>query len=123
MDFENIAIGKNIARFRRLKEKKAFDVAQQLGMTEANYTKYERGETAITIDFIKRVADILEIEPLKMISSTPNNIIQQVTNSPIAIQENSTFQTVNEKQTEMMIQLMESVVKLNERIVVLQEKK
>ncbi|NCX96232.1 MAG: XRE family transcriptional regulator, partial [Chitinophagia bacterium] len=64
---DNVAIGQNIAKFRRLKELKALDVAEQLGLKESAYTKYERGETAITIDFIQRIADILEISPFNIL--------------------------------------------------------
>ncbi|MBS1746117.1 MAG: helix-turn-helix transcriptional regulator [Bacteroidetes bacterium] len=41
---DNLTIGRNIAKFRKLKDIKAFDMAERLGLKEATYTKYERGK-------------------------------------------------------------------------------
>jgi len=119
---DNLTIGQNIAKFRKLKDFKAFDIAERLGMKEATYTKYERGETAITIDFVQKVADVLEVDVLQILTTSPSNILQNITNSPIAIQHHSTFQTYNEQQTQTMLTLMETVVKVNERLLTLLEK-
>jgi transcriptional regulator with XRE-family HTH domain len=123
MQLENLVIGRNIAKYRKMKDLKALDVASQLGMKEAAYTKYERGETAITIDFVQKVATVLEANPLHLLSASPGNFLESITNSQIAIQENSTFHTTNDEQTKMMLKLMESVVTMNERILNLLEKK
>ena len=122
MHIDNKTVGQNIAKFRRLKEIKAFDIATQIGMKEAAYTKHERGETAISIDFIQKVAEILEINPLAIISASPGNFLHSITNSSIAIQENSTFQTTNEKQTALMLKLLENVSLVNERLLDYMEK-
>lgn len=53
----NDTIGQNIANLRKLKGIKAFEMAKRLNMKESTYTKYERGETAITIEFIDKVAN------------------------------------------------------------------
>jgi transcriptional regulator with XRE-family HTH domain len=119
---DNLTIGQNISKFRKLKDLKASDIASQLGMKEAAYTKYERGETAITIDFVQKVATILEIDPLQILATSPSNILQNITNSPIAIQHHSTFSTYNEQQIQLMLKLVESVVLLNERLMKIIEK-
>ena len=106
-----------------MKGLKASDVAARMDMKEATYTKYERGETGITVDFIQKIAEILEISPLKLLSANPSNFLESITNSQIAIQDNSTFQTCNDKNNEMLLKLMESVLKLNERIILLLEGK
>ena len=123
MELDNLTIGQNIAKFRKIKDLKAFDIAERLGMKEAAYTKYERGETAITIEFVQKVAEILEMNPLQILTTSPSNILENITNSPIAIQHHSTFQTYNEQQSQLMLKLIESVVTLNERLVSLLEKK
>ncbi len=120
---ENESIGRNISMFRKLRDIKAFDMAERLGMKEATYTKYERGETKITIDFVQKVAEELKVDPIQMLSTNPSHIIENVTNSPIAIQNNSTFQTTNDQQTQMMMKLMESVMVVNERILKLLEER
>jgi len=54
---ENKTIGRNLYKFRKVNEKKASEVSDYIGITEAAYTKYERGETQITIDVIQKVAE------------------------------------------------------------------
>lgn len=120
---DNLTIGQNIAKFRKLKDIKAFDMADRLGMKEAAYTKYERGETAITIDFVQKIAEILEINPLQILTTSPSNILENIQHSSIAIQHHSTFQTYNEQQIQLMLKLVESVVMMNERLVALLERK
>ena len=52
---ENKTIGRNISLYRKIREMKALEVADLLGMKEATYTRYERGEASITIDFIELI--------------------------------------------------------------------
>lgn len=123
MELDNQVIGKNIARLRKLKDIKAFDMAERLGMKEAAYTKYERGETSITLDFVQKVSQELDVDPITMLTTTPANIFENFTNSPVAINGNSTLHTIHEQQTLMMIKLMESIVSMNEKIVLLLQSK
>ena len=123
MDLENVVVGHNIAKYRKLKEIKAHDIAEQLGMKEATYTKYERGETAITIDFIQKVAAILEANPLHLITASPNNFLESINHSSFTFNGDSTYQTTNEQQTAIMLKLMENIIAVNERMVVLLERK
>jgi len=117
---ENEAIGRNISMFRKIRGIKAFDMADRLGMKEATYTKYERGETKITIDFVQRVAEELKVDPFKLLSTTANQVIENVSNSAIY----GNYQTTNEQQTQMMMKLIESIMALNEKVMkMLEEKK
>lgn len=120
---DNRAIGRNISMYRKIRGIKAFDIAEQLGMKEASYTKYERGETQITIEFVQKVAEILKVDPLQILTVSPSNFIENVHYSPIAIQGENHYQNTNEEQTKLMLKLMESVTQLNERLVSLLEKK
>lgn len=119
---ENKAIGRNISRFRKFRDKKAFEVAEYIGIGEAAYTKYERGESKITIDFIQKVAEFLNIDPFTIMSASEGHILENISNSPIAIQTNSTFSTTNEKQNEAILTLIDNVVEMNKRIMDLLEK-
>ncbi|MES3017438.1 MAG: helix-turn-helix transcriptional regulator [Bacteroidota bacterium] len=123
MHLDTLTIGQNIAKFRKLKDIKASDMSERIGMKEGTYTKYERGETAITVDFLQKVAEVLDISPITLLSVSPSNILENIHNSSIAIQDHSTFQTSNEKQTQLMLKLMETVAVLNERIIKILEKK
>jgi len=120
---ENARIGKNIMNFRRIREKKASEVAQHLGLSEAAYTKYERGESQITIKFIQRVAEFLNVDPLQIIASSPSNFFENVHNSSILSNSNfHTFQGSNERQMETMLKLMESIAAMNQRLITLLER-
>lgn len=118
---ENTRIGKNILNFRRIRERKASEVARHMGISEAAYTKYERGESQITIAFLQKVSEFLEVDPLQIISASPSNFFENVHNSPI-LSNFHTFQTVNEEQTMLMIKLMENVISLNQRVISLLDK-
>lgn len=112
---ENKSIGRNLALFRKLRDKKAMEVAEHIGLSEAAYTKYERGESKITIEMIQKVAEFLEVDPIMLLSVSPGAIIDSVNNSPHACVSNYgsyNYQTYNEKQAEMMLKLMEKVIEL-----------
>ncbi len=83
LELDNKKIGHNIYIQRKIAGLKAFDVAEQLGIKEAAYTKYERGETKITIDFVKKLAMIFNIDPLLILSTPPDTFYSQITNSTI----------------------------------------
>jgi transcriptional regulator with XRE-family HTH domain len=119
---ENTRIGKNLLNFRRIREKKAVEVAKHVGISEAAYTKYERGESQITVALIQKVAEFLEVDPLQIISTSPANFFENVHNSPL-FSNFHTFQIPGDEQTKMMMKLMENIVSLNERLVQLLEKK
>ena len=116
---ENEAIGRNISMFRKVRGIKAFDMAERLGMKEATYTKYERGETKITIDFVQKVASELKLDPFKLLSTNSSHYIENVSNSAVY----GTYQTVNEQQTQMMLKLMENMMAMNEKVMKLLEER
>lgn len=120
---ENKTIGRNLSMFRKMKDKKAAQVAKYIGISESAYTKYERGESKINIDIIQKVAEFLNINPLQIVASQPGYIFENITNSPIAIQDHSTFQTTNEEQNKLITNLVKNVMAMNEKIMKLLEKK
>lgn len=117
---ENKAIGRNFAKHRKFREKKAFEVAEHLSMTEANYTKYERGENKITVEIIQGVAEFLNIDPLQLMASDSGHVVENVSNSPFAI--DGTVTTTNEEQTKLITKLVENVIAMNEKIMKLLDK-
>jgi transcriptional regulator with XRE-family HTH domain len=119
---ENKTIGRNLYKFRKIKDKKASDVAKYIGLGETAYTKYERGESKITIDLIQKVAEFYKIDPLQLLSTTASShFVENVQHSPFAI--NGTVQTTNDEQTKIMLKLIESVISLSERVAALIEGK
>jgi transcriptional regulator with XRE-family HTH domain len=119
---ENKSIGRNLALFRKLRDKKALEVAEHVGLSEAAYTKYERGESKITIEIIQKVAEFLKVDPLQIVSTSPNNFLENIQNSSIAIQDNSTFQTYNEQQMQSMLKLMENMMSISSKLIELLDK-
>jgi transcriptional regulator with XRE-family HTH domain len=113
---ENRSIGRNLSTFRRLRDKKALEVAEYLGIKEAAYTKYERGESKITIDLIQKVAEFLQVDPLQIVSANPGHVIEHLTNSPISINSSNNSNVINDKQTEVMLKMMETMMQMNEAI-------
>lgn len=125
---DNKAIGGNISMYRKIRGIKASDIAQRLGISESSYTRYERGETSITIDLIKQIADELRVDPVTLLSIHPSNFIDNA-NSPNSVVltsnsiSSSELNTVNEEQTKVMLKLMESVVAISEKLIGLLDKK
>jgi len=120
---ENKSIGRNLALFRKLRDKKAFEVAEHIGISEAAYTKYERGESKINIDLIQKVAEFLEVDPMMLLSAHPGHFIENVHDS-IAVGSyiGGNFQACDTKQTEMMLKLMENMMAISQKVIELLEK-
>ncbi len=121
---ENKSIGRNIALYRKIRGLKAMDVAAKLDMKEAAYTRYERGEGAITIDLLQQIAQTLNVDPLTLISTHPASFIENFgNNSPNAVVavHSDNNKTIDEQQTQLLIKLMENVTTLNERVITLLE--
>lgn len=115
LELDNKKIGHKIYIQRKIAGLKAFDVAEQLDIREAAYTKYERGETKITIDFVKKISEIFKIDPLLLLSSNDVNYFDNIHNSPI-LSTFHTYQSTNEKQNEAILALIENVIEMNKNI-------
>jgi transcriptional regulator with XRE-family HTH domain len=123
---ENKSIGRNISLYRKIRGMKAMEVAEGLGLKEASYTRYERGDAAITVDVIQRVAEILKVDPLMLISVPAGSFLESGNNSPGAILGkvggSYNYQTYNEKQSDMMLKLMENVLTISQNLIELLNK-
>ena len=122
---ENKSIGRNLALFRKLRDKKAFEVAEHIGLSEAAYTKYERGESKVTIDLVQKVAEFLKVDPLQIVSVSPNNFLENIQNSPAAgvgnyIGEN--FNPYNEQMMQNVLKLMENMMTVSQKLIELLDK-
>ncbi len=73
---ENETIGRNLYKFRKIKEKEASEIVDHIGISEAAYTKYERGESQITIDIIQNASEYLKVDPLNIIASSSGNFVE-----------------------------------------------
>ena len=92
------------------------EVADFFGIKEATYTKYERGESKITVDMIQKVSEFLNVDPIHMITEQPENIIEHLTNSHVNINSSNNRTKINDNQTEVMMKMMETMMQMNEAI-------
>lgn len=112
---DNQIVGKNISLFRKLRQKKAFEVALHLGLKEAAYTKYERGETKFTIDIIQNISEFLKVDPLHILVSNPEQLLEN-------LYQGSTISSLKlnssniEDQNKAFHQILQSILTLNESI-------
>ena len=113
---ENKKIGRNFYMFRKLTDTKALEVAEFLGIKEATYTKYERGESKITVDMVQKVSEFFKIDPLQLISTQPGHIIENHTQSNITFGGRIRADYTDSKQTEVMMKMMETMMQMNEAI-------
>ncbi|WP_258102369.1 helix-turn-helix domain-containing protein [Marinoscillum pacificum] len=47
-------------------------------MKEATYTKYERGESQITICMVQQVAELLQVNPIRILLADPDHYIESL---------------------------------------------
>lgn len=113
---ENKNIGRNISTFRKLRDRKAIELAEHLGLKEAAYTKYERGESQITIDFVQKVAEYLNVDPLQIVSAQPGYVIENLTQSNVTFGGRIKANYADETQGEVMMKMMETMMQMNEAI-------
>jgi transcriptional regulator with XRE-family HTH domain len=81
MELTNKQVGRNLQKFRMMRDMKASEIAEKIGMKEAAYSKYERGETKMTIDLVQKVATALKVDPIAILSAAPDNFIETISNS------------------------------------------
>jgi transcriptional regulator with XRE-family HTH domain len=104
---------------RKKEDKKAVEVADYLGLSESAYTKYERGESKITIDIIQKVAEFYHIDPLNLLAMPAGSFIDSGNNSPGAIVGNNNVQTVSNEQMKLITRLIETQITMTEKVIVL----
>lgn len=120
---ENRTIGRNFYLYRKLRDRKAFEVADFLGIKEATYTKYERGESKITIDLVQRVSEFLNVDPLQLLSAHPGHIIDNHTQSNVTFGGRIKANYADKNQTEVMMKMLETMMQMNEAIKKILEEK
>lgn len=77
------AIGENIYLSRKASGMKAMEVAEKLGISESAYTRYERGERSPKIELINKIAAIINVNPLQLLSIPAQQLINNKSdNSP-----------------------------------------
>jgi transcriptional regulator with XRE-family HTH domain len=85
-------------------------------MKEAAYTKYERGESKVTIDLVQKVATALEVDPISILAAAPDNFIETISNNSNSavgnvVEIKGDFNSVDKQQQELMEKLIDLLAK------------
>jgi transcriptional regulator with XRE-family HTH domain len=121
---DNKLVGSNVAKFRRHRDIKAADMAARLGLSETAYTKYERGETAITLDFLNKISKEFDVNPNEFLNATPENIVENIHDSSVNVGNDvgGDFITTNDEQTKLLTKAVEALIDQQKALVTLMEK-
>lgn len=114
---ENKTIGRNMALYRKIRGIKALEVAEGLGLKEASYTRYERGEAAITVDIVQKVAEILKVDPLTLLSVQPSTFIENGNNSPNSANGYFYYHGADKELLQAVTKLMENMMSISQKLV------
>jgi transcriptional regulator with XRE-family HTH domain len=122
MELDNKIVGRNLAKFRMMRDMKAADFAERIGMKEHAYAKYERGESKITIPFIQKAATALKVDPISILTASPENFIESISNNSVAtggvaligndVDVKGNVNANDKQQQELMMKLMEKLIDL-----------
>jgi transcriptional regulator with XRE-family HTH domain len=115
MEINNKSVGRNLAKFRMMRDMKAADLAERIGLKEDAYAKYERGESKVTVDLVQKVATALQVDPISILAASPDNFVESITQSTMSGIANTVqgdLNTFDPKQLELMTKLMEKLIDL-----------
>jgi len=117
---ESKAIGRNISLYRKIRGVKASEIAEKIGISESAYTRYERGEGQITVDLIQQISEVLNVDPIMLLSVSPTNFIEN--SSHFALRDYYNQANANEQQMQAMTKILENMAALTEKLVAILEK-
>ena len=115
---DNKLVGRNVAKLRKHREVKAADMAGRLGISETAYTKYERGETVITLEFLNKVAEQFDVNPNEFLNATPYTIIENIHDSNVL--NNTGGDVTNTLNNDK--EIIQAVIEQNKKLTELMEK-
>ncbi|MBX9782633.1 MAG: helix-turn-helix domain-containing protein [Chitinophagaceae bacterium] len=107
-------IGDKIRIKRQTRGIERLEIAAKLGISENAYGKIERGETSLTIERLKDIADILETSIAELIDSAIFYNVKNGNHSPVAL-HNSTLQVTDDEQSKSIQKLVELIPVLIEK--------
>ena len=75
-------IGTKIQKLREFKGYSQTNMAEELGMTQANYSKIERGEAKhLTVERLEGIAKVLEIDPATILNFDDKQVLNNTSNN------------------------------------------
>ncbi|MDR2206691.1 MAG: helix-turn-helix transcriptional regulator [Flavobacteriaceae bacterium] len=98
-------VARNIRQIRELKNFTQEHMADQLGISQPQYAKIEKGSAILKIDRLQEIADILEVDLAALL--TTNNIFNFVFNSTA----NQSGYYINNQHNSMDIEMLRTIIK------------
>ena len=106
-------IGNKIKNIRELKNFTQEYMAEKLDISQAAYSKMEKGDTKISQDKLNKIAEILEINPDDITDFDNKKVLNSFNNVKVS---NNGIITYNEKDMILIRQLYEDKVALLEKL-------
>ncbi|WP_439241838.1 helix-turn-helix domain-containing protein [Lonepinella sp. BR2474] len=106
-------VNEKIRKIRELKDWSQEQMAEKMEMSLNGYAKIERGETKLYLDKLEKIAQILDIDVVELISSGEKNICFQI-ESPLG----SIYQGVNETLLQIEIEKLKLSLSHSQEILV-----
>jgi transcriptional regulator with XRE-family HTH domain len=103
MDIPNIA-----ERIKKIREKRNFSqtfLAQELGISQKAYSKLENGDTKITIDYLFKIANALDVTVNELLNAESFNIYNNYHT------HNGEGIVINKQLSEKTVELYEKLIK------------
>lgn len=117
---DNQQIGENIAHYRKQQGVDVDLMGDYVGLSKEVYLQYEKGELDFSIRLVQKIGEVLKVDPLLLLSSRPGQFVGGIHHSPfggIGNYVGGNFQMQDERQTQLMLQLMENMLKLSEGMI------
>lgn len=111
-------IGAKIRKIRELKGYSQEYMAASLGITQNSYSKLENQKTKLGLERISNIAEILEVDPLDLITSDENLVfnqtIQKINNNDIV--HHNFPEELKEQYENQIAHLKEEIIFLREQL-------
>jgi transcriptional regulator with XRE-family HTH domain len=94
-------LGKRVSKVRRLKGYSEEYMAQQLGISQRQYSRYETGESAIAPEKLEAIANVLECELQDLLSFDEKLFFTKCT-GVVGINTNNTYHAASDKELQLL---------------------
>ncbi|MGD1318175.1 helix-turn-helix domain-containing protein [Chryseobacterium sp. 2R14A] len=111
-----------IEKIKEYRKKKGFsheNMADELNISQAAYSKIEKNETKLTVDRLYQIAEILEAPVYELLDTTPNNIYNQQNfyDASVGYQDIQNLYQENKDKTEKIETLYEERLKDKDKMI------
>lgn len=95
--------GSKIKSFRLLRGLSQVEMAEKLNITQSTYSRIETDEHTLTVDILKRIAEVLDVTIGDIVSNEPIIIQNNASNQGTQIARNENFYSAQKELYEKLI--------------------